>query len=267
VGTAGIQGTLWGARPRDWAEIQEPTWLPIYEAILDKMDVGAGTRLLDVGCGAGAALVAAQRRGADVTGLDAATTLVAIARERLPASRIEVGEMEELPFGDQTFDVVTSFNAFQFAGDLRGALREAGRVCRPGGRVAMLVWGLKDDCDLSRAVFPEIMALVPPPPPQPAAAAGPPLAAPGTIEMHLEAVGLRIVASDHVDCEFVYPSPATAWRALASAGGIVRVIQQVGEDRVRSAVISTLAPFTRGDNAVVLRNRFRWVAGTPQLNL
>lgn len=69
-------------------------------------------------------------------------------------SRIEVGEMEELPFADAAFDAVTSFNAFQFAGDPGRALREAGRVCRQGGTIAMLVWGPKDDCDLSGTIVP-----------------------------------------------------------------------------------------------------------------
>jgi hypothetical protein len=83
-GTAPVQGRLWSARARDWAEVQEATVLPLFEAIADSLGVGAGTRVLDVGCGAGRFLRLAADRGADVAGLDAAAALVAIARERLP---------------------------------------------------------------------------------------------------------------------------------------------------------------------------------------
>ena len=93
--------------------------------------------MLDIGCGAGGALLVARRLGAAVTGLDAAQALVEIARERLPGARIEIGEMENLPFEDGTFDLVTSFNAFQFAENPIHALQEAGRVCRPEGTILM----------------------------------------------------------------------------------------------------------------------------------
>ena len=152
MGTAAVQGELWGAKARDWAEIQEPAWTPVFVQALDLAGVAAGTRLLDVGCGAGGALALARARGADVTGLDASEPLVAVARARLPGARIEVGEMEELPFADGAFDIVSAINAFQFAGDLGRALAEAGRVCRPGGTVLMLVWGARERCDVQTVV-------------------------------------------------------------------------------------------------------------------
>jgi SAM-dependent methyltransferase len=52
-GGAAAQGRLWSARARDWAEIQEATLLPLFDAIADGLGIGAGTRVLDVGCGAG----------------------------------------------------------------------------------------------------------------------------------------------------------------------------------------------------------------------
>lgn len=261
MGTARAQGELWGARARDWAEVQEPTWRPVYEAVLAQARVASGTHVLDVGCGSGGALVVADELGAMVAGLDAAEALVEIARERLPAARIEVGEMEELPFADAAFDVVTSFNAFQFAGDVGRALREARRVCRHGGTVAMLVWGPKQECDLSRATFPPVLALLPPP--SAAAPAAPPLSQPGAIEAIMEAARLQPTSSGDVDCDFTYRDVATAWRAISSAGGVVRAIRHAGEPAVRKAVEDTFGPFTRADGSVRLRNRFHWVMATP----
>src|SRR5438132_12106126 len=148
IGSAAIQGELWGLRARDWAELNEPAWRPVFEVALDLAELTPGKHLLDIGCGAGGALVIARRRGAEVTGLDAAANLAAIARERLPGARIEIGEMEDLPFDGESFDIVTGINSFQFAGDIVNALAEARRVLRPNGTLVMLVWGRGDDCEL-----------------------------------------------------------------------------------------------------------------------
>lgn len=203
----------------------------------------------------------ARARGATVAGLDASESLIAIARERLPGAQIACGDMEALPFSDDAFDVVTSFNAFQFAGDLQQALREARRVCRSEGRVAMLVWGPKDDCDLSRLTFPAIFALMPQPPA--ATAPAPPLSMPGVIEERMTAAGLQPVASGDVDCVFTYGDVDATWRAIASAGGVVRAIRYAGEDVVRRAVQATLGPLTDDAGIVHVRNRFHWVMATP----
>ena len=68
MGTAKIQGELWGAAPQEWAEIQEPLHTPLYAAMLNATSVRQGTRLLDVGCGGGAASLLAAERGAHVSG-------------------------------------------------------------------------------------------------------------------------------------------------------------------------------------------------------
>ncbi len=49
--------------------------------------------------------------------------------------------MEALPYDDDTFDLLTGFNACIFAEDIAAALREAGRVTKPGGAVVIQVWG------------------------------------------------------------------------------------------------------------------------------
>ena len=72
MGSAGIQGDLWGRAPRDWAELQEPMHRPLWEAMLEAAGVASGTRLLDAGCGGGGACLVAARQGARVSGVDAA---------------------------------------------------------------------------------------------------------------------------------------------------------------------------------------------------
>src|SRR5579884_2744505 len=71
MGSAQAQGQLWGAQARNWADLMEKMSLPIYHVVLDKTNVGRGTRLLDIGCGTGMLAQLAAQLGASVSGLDA----------------------------------------------------------------------------------------------------------------------------------------------------------------------------------------------------
>jgi cyclopropane fatty-acyl-phospholipid synthase-like methyltransferase len=92
--TGATQGDLWSEHVEAWADGMERFMEPTFAAGLDALGVTAGTRLLDVGCGAGLALSLAAGRGAEITGLDAAPAMVAYARRRLPGARIEQGDLE-----------------------------------------------------------------------------------------------------------------------------------------------------------------------------
>src|SRR4051812_39323057 len=98
MGTAQVQSKLWGERVQDWSELQEHMLLPIYEVVFDHLGLKPGTRLLDVGCGAGLALQIATKRGAMVSGIDASAPSIEIARQRVPGGNLSIGEMEELTF-------------------------------------------------------------------------------------------------------------------------------------------------------------------------
>jgi ubiquinone/menaquinone biosynthesis C-methylase UbiE len=71
--------------------------------------------------------------GAEPSGLDASEARIAHAQARLPEADLRVGEMEELPWDDDGFDLDTGFNSFFFANDIVAALREARRVAKPAG--------------------------------------------------------------------------------------------------------------------------------------
>src|SRR5438270_7229400 len=146
MGNAEVQGPLWGAAARDWAEIAEPGQIPFYDAAHDAIALTSGTRLLDVGCGAGLALQLAFRRGASITGIDASTGLLEIAAERLPDADLRHGDIEDLPFDDHTFDAVTAFNSVQYASDPTRALAQIKRVAKAGAPVAIATWGPAEQC-------------------------------------------------------------------------------------------------------------------------
>ena len=141
MGSATIQGQLWGGRAQDFATYSEQTSLPLFGAALDAARVTRGTRLLDVGCGAGLLVLLASLRGAQIAALDASPALLDIVRARVPTADVREGDLEALPFADAAFDAVTAVNSVFYAADMAAAMRELTRVVRPGGRVVVPAWG------------------------------------------------------------------------------------------------------------------------------
>lgn len=255
MGTAKIQGQIWGTRARDWAEVQERVAIPLYEAVLNKTVVGEGTSVLDIGCGSGIFCEMAAKRGAQVSGIDAAESLLAIAYERVSDGDFRTGEMEALPYAGQTFDVVTGFSSFQFAANPVRALREASCVSRTG-TVVIAVFGKPEENE-SNAYIAAMESLLPPPPPD---APGPyALSADGALEALVTKAGMTpgIVAT--VDCPWEYPDEKTALRGLLSSGPAIRAIQHTGEDVVRDVVLSVIAPFKTRSGGYRLKNNFRYM--------
>jgi ubiquinone/menaquinone biosynthesis C-methylase UbiE len=109
-----------------------------------RLGVTAGTRLLDVGCGAGQLALIAARAGAQVTGCDIATNWLEKARARAVAEGLEItfeeGDAESLPYEEAQFDAVTSLIGAMFAPRPDLVAAELTRVCRPGGMIAMANW-------------------------------------------------------------------------------------------------------------------------------
>lgn len=255
---ASAQAALWGRRPGDWARLAEPQNVPLFAAVLDELDVGGGTRLLDVGCGSGLAARMAADHGATVAGADATPELLAIARERVPGGDFLRAALEELPFGDGAFDVVTGFNAFQFAADPVAAVREAARVARgDGGLVAASAFAEPERCE-STALHLAMKAAVGARDDGYAPYA---LSGPGGLEGLLAGAGLEPVAAGEVALAWAHDSVEdTILSVLCSAGG-ARATQAAGEDAVRAALAPAIAPFTRADGSVSMDNVFRYAIG------
>jgi SAM-dependent methyltransferase len=218
--------------------------------------VQADVSLLDVGCGAGLALSLARERGATVAGIDAAPELVEIARSRCPDCDIEVGELEQLPFRDQAFDVVTGFNSFQYAADRVHGLSEAGRVMRKDGRLVALVWGTPDKCEMA-GYLAALGSLMPPPPP---GAPGPWALSPaGALEELAAQAGFRTTAAHIVMVPMHFDDEESAIRGLLAAGPAVRAIEASGEEAVASAVSKAIDPYRNSDGGFDLTNEFRFI--------
>jgi SAM-dependent methyltransferase len=116
-------------------------------AAVDYARLTSDDRLLDVGCGLGAALEHALTTGATVAGVDPSPTMVEKAAERVPAADIRVGSAEEIPWPDDEFTVVVNVASFHHWADRDAGLREILRVLAPGGRLHIVEGALRDGKD------------------------------------------------------------------------------------------------------------------------
>jgi SAM-dependent methyltransferase len=258
MGSAALQGSLWSRAAPDWAELQEPVAGPLWETLLDVAAVGTGTRLLDAGCGAGGASVLAARRGAHVNGLDAAESLLSIARLRVPDGDFRLGDLEDLPYAAGTFDAVLAVDVLPYVTVPLAALGELRRVCAPSGRIAIAVWGTAEECE-QHAILASVGDLLPAPLGlEPFA-----LSVPGALEALLVRGGMRLCAASIVDCPAEYPDQETAWQAQTSAGPFQAALRVVGEQRLKAAVLRAFGPFTTSSGGIRLRQRARYVVAVP----
>lgn len=107
--------------------------------------IRAGEQVLDIACGTGNTALMARARGASVTGLDLTPELLAVAERRAAEEgHVDItwkhGDAEDLPFADNTFDVVVSSCGLMFAPDQQKVANEVARVTKRGGRIAIQAW-------------------------------------------------------------------------------------------------------------------------------
>lgn len=264
MGSADVQGPLWGAEAEEWSRIQEPHHEPLFAAMLEAAGVGSGSRVLDVGCGGGFSSRLALERGARVTGLDAADGMIEHARSAVPDAEFHVGDMEDMPFEDRSFDVVFAGNAVQYASDLVAALRELARVCDPGGCVVAGLFGPPENVAFG-TVFSALQQVAPPPPPG-ARPGGPfALSEPGLLAGKFAEAGLHVTGTGEADCPFRYSSFDEFYiGAVRAPGPGQRILQSVDEQTLRSTVQAATRPFTAEDGSVTIQpNVFVYVVGSP----
>ena len=134
------------------------------ESLCEAVNLLATERVLDVAAGNGNASLAAARRYADVTSTDYVPELLEQGRRRAEADRLpmafQVADAEQLPFPDESFDVVLSSFGVMFAPNQERAASELMRVARPGGRIGLANWTPEG---FVGKLFELMSAFVPPP--------------------------------------------------------------------------------------------------------
>ena len=226
-----------------------------------------GDTVLDLGSGAGNDCFVARAEAGEtgkVIGVDFTPKMLELARqnaEKRGFNNVEFrqGDIEALPFPDDSFDLVTGFNSFQYAGNAAHALREAGRVAKPDGMIVIMTWGEPAGMQAASLVA-ALKPLLPPPPP---GAPGPfALSDETALRAFATAGGLTPGAVFDVATHWDYPDEATALRGLGSSGVAIRAEETSGRDALDTAHRAALAPFRQADGSFRIGASFRCLVAT-----
>jgi len=150
----------------DYPSMVETFLLPLGPRLVEACGIGGGVRVLDVAAGTGNASIPAAQRGAAVTASDLTPELLAAGRRRAEGTDVDLewveADAENLPFADESFDVVMSCIGAMFAPHHQQTADELIRVCRPGGTIGLLSWTPEG---MIGALFRTMGPFAPPPPP------------------------------------------------------------------------------------------------------
>jgi SAM-dependent methyltransferase len=150
----------------DYPSMVDTFLLPLGPRLVAAAGIGPGMKVLDVAAGTGNASVPAAQAGAEVTASDLTPELFDAGRARAEAEGVELdwveADAERLPFGDESYDVVMSSIGAMFAPRHEAVASELVRVCRPGGKIALLSWTPEG---MIGALFRAMGPYAPPPPP------------------------------------------------------------------------------------------------------
>ena len=131
-------GSIWGSAA--FEQIAEGA-AASHDVLVEALGIVPGTRVLDVATGTGAVALRAAERGALVTAVDIAPTLLERARtaalEAGLTIEFRIADAERLPFAPSSFDAIASAQGAVFAPDREAVARELARVCRPGGMLGL----------------------------------------------------------------------------------------------------------------------------------
>lgn len=206
------------------------------ERLAQRVLLGPGGRVLDVGCGAGAALVAAARRvgpTGEAVGIDLSEGMVARTREAaagLEQVRAEVMDGASLDFEDEHFDAVLCAFTIAAIPDAAGALAEMRRVLRPTGTIGMAVWDtiVDDEWMWEGELMGELADQAPPELLETVGKLSGRFAGAPRLHAALTDAGFREVKIDREYVDRTYPS-ADAWWEWFMSGGARAFVESLPE--------------------------------------
>jgi ubiquinone/menaquinone biosynthesis C-methylase UbiE len=211
------------AAARKWKVQTAVSGRPTNEALIDLAQIRPGMKVLDLASGSGhPALDIARVVGptGHVTATDLSSKLLAVAEEKSKEqglSNISFREvdMEDQPFPDETFDIVTCRLGIMYARDAQKALREMRRVLKPKGRVALVTWGPEKDDVRRSIVLKVLMKYSKSSTPDPAIALPSSYSEPGRLSTALSQAGFKQVFEETRNMRFPFPgSPEQAWEMV-----------------------------------------------------
>jgi SAM-dependent methyltransferase len=251
---------MWGAGP---FEVIAPSLLEMHESIVAAAEGNEGHAWLDVGCGTGELAFLAAATGASVRGCDLSPTLVETAKrqsaERGLEITFEVGDVENLPYDDGSFGVVSSSVGAIFAPDHERTAGELARVSASGGRLVLTAWTTEGRIgDFFRVI---------------ASYAPPPVEGAGAPTQWGEAAYCETLLGPHFELEI--ESLNTPWRAESgqamweefstSFGPIVTLLKMLEPERAaafRDDLVGLFDESAANDGGVVIDRPYLLVKGT-----
>jgi ubiquinone/menaquinone biosynthesis C-methylase UbiE len=236
-----------------------PFFTPFGEALVQFAELDADERVLDAGCGTGAALIPALRVAGDVVGVDLSPAMLERAREEAPGAELIVGDVCALPFEDASFDVVLSAFVVFFPEDPAAALREAARVLRSEGRLVIATWAENDERwsferDLRREFASQIEPAV-------LARIGPALDRlnrfnePAKVEAELRGAGLEPAATQTHEIEFRFADEEAWWEFTSSHAGraALDALPEAAREELRERTFEQMRERVRADDGTFPR--------------
>jgi len=235
-----IQRYGWDLAAGDYEALWRLQLAPAQSALMDGAALRYGERVLDVACGTGLVTFAAARAvgaAGEVVGVDISGQMVEAARrarEGLDLPNVEFARMdaESLRFDDASFDVVLCSLGLMYLPDPEQAIREMHRVLRPGGRIALTVWGERAHCgwaalfeivqdEVSSDVCPMFFRL----------------GQAGALESACRAAGFAVLGAHTFRAPLAYANADEACRA-AFAGGPVALAWSRFDAQTRASVVA-----------------------------
>jgi SAM-dependent methyltransferase len=263
----------WDAIAPGFDEFITPQSISHGEHALGGLDIGPGTRFLDVAAGSGALSIPAARRGAQVVATDIAPAMIERLGARARAEGLanvegRVMDGQALALAGDTFDVSASQHGVTMFPDLGAGLAEMVRVTRPGGTVLVVAFGALHKAEFLAFFTGAIKAVVP-------GFAGPPadppplpfqLADPGVFRSKLTTAGLADVAVDTITWDMPVGSATRLWNEVTSSNPIGAQLVAALTEAQRGDVLRVLDGILRersgGQPAAVLQAEVNVGTGT-----
>lgn len=252
---------MWATVADRWGEYADEVdarGADITRRMLDRCAPRRGERVLELACGTGGAgLAAAERVGAtgEVILSDVVPEMVAIAAKRASLRGVDnvrtaTLDIEDIDEPDAGYDVVLCREGLMFAVDPARGAREIGRVLRPDGRVALAVWGPREENPWLGLVFDAVSAETGSPVPPPNVPGPFSLGDPRRLTALLTDAGFDDVTVEGVPAPVRSPSFDAWWaRTAAIAGPLAAVLGHLPQpaqaaitDRLRAAVCPYVTP-------------------------
>jgi SAM-dependent methyltransferase len=256
---------MWAAVARSWgehADYVDVRAAEVTESMLAASRPQPGERVLELASGPGGAGIAAARLVApegEVVLSDVVAEMTTIAAARAAALGVtnvsaRVLDLESIAEPDASYDVVLCREGLMFAADPARAAGEICRVLRPGGRVAVAVWGARERNPWLGLVFDAVSAQTGSPVPPPGVPGPFSLGDPGLVEAVLAGAGLSDVTVSELPTPLRAGSFDEWWARTSSLAGpltkVLAALPEAAARALRARVEETVRPFTTASGGV-----------------